>query len=145
MAFRQAHITRVKLDGVAAVAREGFCERRRIRLGPPQRLAGGDFHSQERQPDRDDLRCMPVSLDIAGQQREAGRRLFGGRCDIRFSGCGAVNSVLTTLPCSVTISTGTRPAPSSNSSRTGGFAASVASTKAVPTLGGPQTEAPGSP
>ena len=56
---------------------------------------------------------------------------------VRRVDCGAVNSVLTTLPCSVTISTGTRPAPSSNRSRAGGSAASVASTKAVPTFGWP--------
>ena len=80
---------------------------------------------------------MPVGLDIAADSERQAAACSTARCDIRFSGCGAVNSVLTTLPCSVTISTGTRPAPSSNSSRAGGFAASVASTKAVPTLGWP--------
>ena len=75
--FAGRHVARIEVDGVAAVAREGFCERRRIGPGPPQRLAGGDFDGEERQPDRDNLRCMPVGLDIAGRQREAGRGLFG--------------------------------------------------------------------
>ncbi len=53
------------------------------------------------------------------------------------SGLGAANSEPSTLPCAVKISTGTRPAFSSNFSRAGVLAASVASTKAVPTLGWP--------
>ena len=57
--------------------------------------------------------------------------------DIRSSSFGAVSSAPVTPPCPVTISTGTSPAFSSNFSRAGGFAASVASTKAVPTLGWP--------
>ena len=48
-----------------------------------------------------------------------------------------MNSVAITRPFSVKISTGTKPAFSSNISRAGGFAANVASTKAVPTLGWP--------
>jgi len=56
---------------------------------------------------------------------------------IRFRGCGAVSSAPTTFPPCVRISSGTKPAPSSNFSRAGGFAASFASTKAVPTLGWP--------
>src|SRR5713101_8941542 len=54
-----------------------------------------------------------------------------------FRACGAVSSAPTTPPSSVRISTGTRPAFSSNFSRAGAFGACVASTKAVPTLGWP--------
>jgi hypothetical protein len=54
-----------------------------------------------------------------------------------FRSCGAVNSDPTTSPCAVNISTGTRPAFSSNLSRAGAFVACRARTKAVPTLGWP--------
>src|SRR6478735_1408905 len=52
-----------------------------------------------------------------------------------FSACGAVSSAPTGLPSFLRISTGTRPATSSNWKRGGGRLASVASTKAVPTFG----------
>jgi hypothetical protein len=55
----------------------------------------------------------------------------------RFSGCGAVSSAPITRPSAERISTGTKPAFSSNLSRAGAFAACIASTKAVPTLGWP--------
>ena len=54
--------------------------------------------------------CRSVLISLADSDRQAAA-CSAAKCDIRFSGCGAVNSVLTTLPCSVTISTGTSPAP----------------------------------
>ena len=77
--FAGRHVACIEVDGVAAVAREGFCERRSIGPGPPQRLTRSHFDGQERQPDRDDLRCMPVGLDVDSRQREAGRGLFDGK------------------------------------------------------------------
>src|SRR5437867_6496545 len=77
--FALWYVAGIEVDGVAAVTREGFCERRGIRPGPPQRLAGGDFDGQKRQPDRDDLRWMTVGLDVASRQREAAGRLFDGK------------------------------------------------------------------
>jgi hypothetical protein len=56
---------------------------------------------------------------------------------VRCKACGAVSSAPITRPPSDRISTGTRPAFSSNRNRGGAFAAWLASTKAVPTLGWP--------
>ena len=58
------HLARVEIDRVGADARQGFGERGGIGLCPPQRIARGDFHRQERQSDRDDLRWMPAGYDI---------------------------------------------------------------------------------
>ena len=44
--FAGRHIARIEVDRVAAVAREGSCERRRIGPGPPQRLARGNFRQR---------------------------------------------------------------------------------------------------
>ena len=81
--------------------------------------------------------CRSVA-DIGGRQREAGGGLLGAEL-ASAAAAAAARSVRRRRPCRrrCRISTGTRPAFSSNSSRAGGFAACVASTKAVPTLGWP--------
>src|SRR5947208_2244835 len=80
---------------------------------------------------------MPVDADFRFVQRDARGRLLAADMAHLREGWGAVSSPPTTLPASCTISTATRPAPSSNFSLAGGLAALVASTKAVPTLGWP--------
>ena len=71
------HVARVEVDRIAAVAGKDLRERIRVRPRPPQRLAAAKLHGQKRQPDRDDLRRMPVDADIGGRQRQAGRGLRG--------------------------------------------------------------------
>ncbi len=79
-------------------------------LGPPQRVARGQLHHQERQPHRNDLRRMPVGPDIGCRQRSAGCGLLGAELASACSrGCGAVSSAPTALPSACRISTGTRP------------------------------------
>src|ERR1700704_1353359 len=73
------YIARVEIDRVAAIAWENAGERRGIGPCPPQRLARGQFHDQEREPNRRNQGRMPVGPYIVWQQRDTGRRRFSAQ------------------------------------------------------------------
>ena len=136
--FAGRHVARIEIDRIRTVARKCAGERRGIRAlpaaAPRARQAPPSGTAIRRRRSAADAGRFSRRPPTARDSRPPAPRSI---CVSRFSGCGAVSSAPTTRPCSIRISTGTSPAFSSNFSRAGGFAACVASTKAVPTLGWP--------